>query len=85
MENNASNYSEIRSIEELRLQKGKLRKRVGMQEELLVANAGQIKNSFKVLSFAGNIFSGVSRYSTVLGLVYSAFRFYKKIKHKSLT
>ncbi len=51
MDNNAYNYSEIRSIEELRLQKGKLRKRVGMQEELLVANAGQIKNSFKVLTF----------------------------------
>jgi len=77
-------YAEISSIKELRLQKDRLRKKVEMQEELISAGTGRVKEAFHIASLVGNFFSGVSRYTAVLSLAYAAFKAYKKHKKRSI-
>ena len=78
MESNTANYAAISSIEELRRQKDRLRRKMEMQEDLLLMNTGRVKNTFQVVSSVGSLFLGVSRYPAILSLAYAAFKFYKK-------
>jgi hypothetical protein len=80
MGNNATTYSSISNLQELRLQKETLRRKVEMQEELLSSGSGKIKSGVKAVSALSGLFSGASRYTAVLSLAWTAYKLYRRYR-----